>query len=389
LSIQTEPRSDTAELTWVEISKQALVNNIRQFRRILKPDVRLCVCVKANAYGHGLLEASRVFIQAGADWLAVNSLCEARTLRHAGVQAPLYIIGYVPLSEISDVLELNCRMVVYNEETIRKIGEIAGKQNHEARLHLKVETGTNRQGVSLARLPDIARLIRDIPSIHLEGLSTHFANIEDTTDHSYAFYQLEQFARAGRVLEGAGLSAEIRNCANSAATILFPEIHFDMVRVGISAYGMWPSNETYVSYVRERENGFELIPALTWKTRVIQIKDVPAGEYVGYGCTYRTSHDTRLAVLPVGYYDGFDRGVQGGHVLIHGSRAPLRGRICMNMIMVEITDIPGVQLEDEVILIGSEGEEVISAEMFGDWAGTINYEVTTRINERVPRRLID
>ena len=162
-----------------------------------------------------------------------------------------------------------------------------------------------------------------------------------------------------------------------------------MVRIGISCYGMWPSNETYVSFIKERESQFQLMPALTWKARVAQIKIVPEGDFIGYGCTYRTSRETRLAILPVGYYDGYDRGISGAHVLIHGRRAPIRGRICMNIIMVDISDIPDVLLEDDVVLLGRDGKEVISAEMFSQWAGTINYEATTRINDRIPRFFVD
>jgi alanine racemase len=190
------------------------------------------------------------------------------------------------------------------------------------------------------------------------------------------------------LLQAAGISVPLRHCANSAATILFPKTHFEMVRPGIAGYGMWPSNETYVSFVKERKNNFRLAPAFTWKTRIAQIKAVPAGEFVGYGCTYKTSHNTRLAVIPVGYYDGYDRGIAGGHVLIRGRRAAIRGRICMDILMAEVTDIAGVKAGDEVVLMGRSGDECISAELFAQWAATINYEVTTRVNERIPRILV-
>jgi len=162
-----------------------------------------------------------------------------------------------------------------------------------------------------------------------------------------------------------------------------------MVRVGISCYGMWPSNETYLSHLKENKNNFQLVTAFTWKTKIVQLKTVPAGEHIGYGCTYKTPHETRLAILPIGYYDGYDRGISDGYVLIHGKRAAIRGRICMNIIMVDATDIPEAKLEDEVILIGRSGDEVITAEQFARWAGTINYEVTTRVNEKIPRIVVE
>ncbi len=281
-------------------------------------------------------------------------------------------------------MDLDCRLVVYNRETIDKLGEI-GKQ---VKVHLKLETGNNRQGVLARNLLEFAKHIKTFGNIELEGLATHFANIEDTTDHSYAEKQLARFSDAIKSLETIDIEIPIKHCANSAATILFKKTHFQMVRTGISNYGLWPSNETYVSYLKEVGDGFELKPAFTWKAKIAQIKEIPAGELIGYGCTYKTTHETRLAIIPIGYYDGYDRGVSGAHVLIHGKRAPLRGRVCMNIIMVDVSDIPEAKLEDEVVLIGRDGEEEVSAEMFAGWAGTINYEIPTRVNERIPRKVV-
>lgn len=373
------------ELTWVEISRSALENNIRGFRRLIGPKTILCPCVKANAYGHGLLETARIFLSAGADWLSVNALYEARALRRSGIDAPLYILGYVPPDGLYEALELDCRLVVFCKEQIRSIARAAKAAGRTARVHLKVETGSNRMGVRPEVIVDFARFIQKQRLLEIEGLATHFANIEDTTDHGFAELQLRRFKEASDLLQSAGISVAIRHCANSAATILFPRTHFEMVRPGIAAYGMWPSNETFVSFVKERKNVFFLEPAFTWKTRIAQVKTVPAGQYVGYGCTYKTSHTTRLAILPVGYYDGYDRGITAGYVLIRGKRAAIRGRICMDVLMVEVTDIPGVATGDEAVLMGRSGEERITAELFAQWAATINYEVTTRVNDRIPR----
>ncbi|MBN2031178.1 alanine racemase [bacterium] len=377
-----------SELTWVEISKKALNHNIQQFRRLIGPNVLLCTCVKANAYGHGMIESSQLMLKAGVDWLSVNSLYEARALRQSGIPSPILIVGYVSLEGIREALKLNCRIVVYNHETVERIGKVSERLKKKTPVHIKVETGTNRQGVLLNDLVDFAKAIQKYRYIEMEGLSTHFANIEDTTDHSYAMLQIQRFKKSISKLANANIHIPIQHCANSAATLLFPKIYFQMVRIGISSYGMWPSNETYVSYQQERHQGYKLVPVLTWKTKIAQVKTVPVGEYIGYGCTYQTSHKTKLAILPVGYYDGYDRGISTGYVLIRGKRAPIRGRICMNMIMVEVTDIPNVSIEDEVILIGQSGNETISAEVFAQWAGTINYEVTTRINDRIPRVVV-
>ncbi len=378
-----------AELSWVEILKSALKNNIKQFKQIISQDTLLCACIKAHAYGHGLIDTAKIFLDAGADWLSVNALYEARALRTSGITAPLFILGYVACEDIPEAVKLDCRVVVYNRETVKKIGKAAQQLGKTARVHIKVETGTNRQGVPLSEVVDFARYIQQYSRIEIEGLATHFANIEDTTDHSYAQLQMQRFAQAADALGTADIRIPLKHCANSAATILFPQTHYQMVRVGIASYGMWPSQETFVSYVKEKKNNFTLMPAFTWKTRIAQIKTVAAGEYIGYGCTYKTSHETRLAIVPVGYYDGYDRGMSGGYVLIQGKRAAVRGRICMNIIMAEITDIPEAKLEDEVILIGRSGDEFISAELVAQWAGTINYEITTRVNERIPRIVVD
>lgn len=373
------------DLTWIEISKSALTNNIQQFRKIVGPEVLLCACIKANAYGHGLLECAQAFIAAGADWLAVNSLYEAKALRDAKIEAPIYILGYVALEDLAEAVELKCRMVAYNREMIEKLGTI----NKPVKIHIKIETGNNRQGILLEDLIEFVEYILTYKNIEIEGLTSHFSNIEDTTDHSYAELQLARFYEAVKKLESIGVNIPIKHCANSAAAILFPKTHFQMVRIGIASYGLWPMS--YIGSASSRLHTFSLIPALTWKTRVAQIKIISADEFIGYGCTYKTIHETKLAILPIGYYDGYDRGVKDGYVLIHGKAAPIRGRICMNMLMVEVTNIPEAQLEDEAILIGKSsisGSEEITAEQFAAWAGTINYEVTTRINERIPRFLV-
>lgn len=376
--------------SWVEVSSGALTHNIKQIKSRLSPGVLLCACVKANAYGHGLVETSKIFLEAGADWLSVNALYEAEALRAAGVTAPIYVMGYTLSSDLEKAFGLDVRLVVYNKETITKLGEIAGKLGKSIKLHIKIETGNNRQGVPISEVVDFANYIKSLKGLEIEGLATHFANIEDTTDHSFAFGQVEKFKKAAEDLEKAGIKIPVKHCANSAAAILYPELNFDMVRVGISTYGMWPSTETFVSYKNMQKNGFELKPALTWKSVVAQVKIVPKGEFIGYGCTCRTTRDIKMAVVPVGYYDGYDRSLSNNtYALVHGQRAKILGRVCMNIFMVDVTDIPEVKVEDEVVLLGTQTfdgiSDIISAEQFASFAGTINYEVTTRINERIPR----
>jgi alanine racemase len=235
-------------------------------------------------------------------------------------------------------------------------------------------------------LAALAQRIAADPHVELEGLGTHFADIEDTTDHAFAAGQIQRFGDAAEEVSKSSGLAPLRHTACSAAAILFAETHLDIVRIGISLYGLWPSTATYVS-ARERGLGdFHLTPALTWKTVVAQLKDVPEGGFVGYGRTWRASRPSRIAVLPVGYYEGYNRSLSGrAHVLVRGRRAPVVGRICMNMTMVDVTDVRGVAQGDTVVLIGRDGEEELPAAQLGDWAGTIHYEIVSRVHPSLPR----
>jgi len=373
-------------LNWVEVNRQALAMNVQRFKSHIGPGVRLCAVVKSNAYGHGLLEASRIALESGTDWLAVNSIDEAAALREAGVEAPTLCLGYVPRSRLEEALAREIRLTVYNRESVEELGLIAGRLQKEARVHIKVETGTNRQGVRSEDILDLVQTLQEFPNLILEGLSTHYANIEDVTEHHFAEYQLGNFNQVCGLLESRGISVPIKHTACTAAAILFPQTLFNMARVGIGLYGLWPSKETRISALQAGIPLNELKPVLTWKTRIAQVKRVKSGQTIGYGCTDVATQDTRLAVLPVGYYDGYDRRLSSiGYVLIHGRRAPVRGRVCMNMIMVDVTNIPEAALEDEAVLLGRQGSDSVSAETLAGKIGTINYEVVARINPSLPR----
>jgi alanine racemase len=376
-------------LQWIEINSSAFKHNLNQFRNLIGATKKLLIVVKANAYGHGIIEISRLAENCGVDWLGVNSLEEALIIKRNGISLPILILGYVGLVDLPEAVENEFRLTVYNKETIEKLGEITSKIKKKAYLHIKVETGTHRQGINKEELIPFIKFIKKYPYLSIEGLSTHFANIEDTTDHSYAQKQLNMFNFCIELLKRKGIFIPVKHTACTAATILFPETYFDMVRVGIGIYGLWPSKETYLSCLLRGRQPVSLKPILTWKTRIAQIKNVPEGSFIGYGCTYKTTRPTKLAVLPIGYYDGYDRKLSNfSYVLIKGKRAPVRGRVAMNMITVDITDIPGVKLEDEVVLLGEQGNEIISAEYLASLCGTINYEIVTRINPLIPRIVI-
>jgi alanine racemase len=370
------------ELVWCEIDDVALADNIRTFRALQGPDVRLAVAVKANAYGHGLIGSALAFMEAGADWLCVHDVHDAIQLRAADIEAPIYLLGPILERDLERAVQLNVRMVVYSLAMVDALIEIG----QHAKLHLKIETGNHRQGVTCDEALAIAARIAEADFLELEGVSSHFANIEDTTDHRYAREQLTLFDATVQRLNDAGHTIAIRHLSNSAAALLWPDQAFEMVRVGISAYGLWPSKETRVAAALAGRGQITLRPALTWKARVAQVKNVPEGAYIGYGCTFMTTHDSQIAILPVGYFDGYDRGLSNlAHVLIHGQRAPVRGRVCMNLLMVDVTDIAGVNVGDEAVLLGTSGQHSITAESLGDWAGSINYEVISRIAGHIPR----
>ena len=378
-----------AHVERVEIGRAALVHNVREFRRIIGRKRLFLGVVKANAYGHGLLETSRIAVAEGVDWLGVNSVDEGAALRDAGIEVPVLVLGYVPLGDLEEAVARDLRLTVYNRETVKKLAVLAKRAGRDVRLHIKVETGTWRQGVVPKDLGTFVRDVQSSPGLVVEGLSSHFANIEDTTKHDYPRLQLDCYRAACRELEERGLRIPIRHMSCTASTILFQEPDFNLARVGIGLYGLWPSKETYLSSALEKKEPPDLKPVLTWKARIAQIKKVPAGAFIGYGCTYRTTRPTALAVIPVGYSDGYDRRLSNAaHILVKGRRAPVRGRVAMDFFMADVTDIPSVKLEDEATLLGADGKERIAAEDLAALAGTIGYEILARINPLIPRVVV-
>lgn len=393
-------------LSQVEVSRSALRHNIQVLRAASREGGReplLCVMVKGNAYGHGLLPAAQALLDAGVDWLGTSDLNDIEQLRAVHPEVPLYNVGYLAPAQAARAVELGARMVVYDEAVVSAAAEAAARCGQPARLHVKVETGNNRQGLRHDDAVALAVRIGRDPHLRLEGLTTHFADVEDTTDHSFARTQLARFeacaeaVRQALALPPAGHPQDqlLTHCSNSAALLLWPEVCGHLVRFGIAAYGLWPSKETLLSVRMLGKLPVELRPALSWKTTVAQVRTVPQGEYVGYGRTFRAVRDTRVAVLPVGYYDGIDRSLSNiGQALVGGQRARIIGRVAMNMITLDVTDAGPVQAGDEVVLIGAQAhadghtDDRISADEMAAWAGTIHYETVTRIAEHVPRLLV-
>ena len=371
---------------WIEVDVQRLTRNLQSFRAHLPSSVQLAPVVKSNAYGHGLAHAARAFAEGGAECFCVHSFSEACQLEDLGLERSILILGPLDSSELEAAIAHGFEITVYDPLRVAELESEAARQGRRARVHLKVETGTWRQGATGPEFLECLGVCKESTHIDLIGLHSHYANIEDTTDHSYAEAQSREFQEAAQQLEAHGLRPARMHMSCSAAAILFPSRFMDLARVGISAYGYWPSSPTRISARKEGRDELDLAPALTWKVRVAQVKRAPEGAYIGYGCEDKVQVDTRLAVLPVGYADGYDRGINGrGHVLLHGRRCPVRGRICMNLMMVDVSHLPQTAVGDEAVLLGCQGDEEISAETLAGWADTIHYEILARLSPAIPR----
>ena len=379
--------------TWVEINKQALRNNIQALGSLLNPETTFCAVVKANAYGHGIEQVVSIcnaltgVIPDRKFAFAVDNIDEALQVRRLAPEALIIVLGYTLHDRLVDAIENEIELTIYDIEVIRILDTIASKLGKQTRVHLKLETGTNRQGITVSDLPRFLKGMTParVSNVILSGVSTHFANIEDTSNYSYAKEQLARYNQMLETIKQAGFKPRYEHTACSAATILYPETHGNLVRAGISMYGFWSSKETK-AVARQKQIDLDLQPVLTWKTRIAQIKSVPKNSPIGYGLTEQLHRNSKVAIIPVGYYDGWDRGLSSiGEVLVSGTKCKVLGRICMNMSIIDVTDADKVNLEDEVVLIGQQGNGIIKADHLAEKTNTIHYEVITRINPQLPR----
>lgn len=375
----------------VEISRSSLRHNVSVFRKIA-PESRFMAVVKSNAYGHDLdlvVEAVRDVV----DWFGVNSMSELRRLRRIDTTTPVLVMGLnardlaaLDAGVLADLANAGpAAVVVSSIDSIELLRERAPGLS----FHLKIDTGLSRLGVAAGDLDAVFDYLAARPDLPWSGMMTHFANVEDVTDQTYALEQLKRFdALHGRALSAAGKRELIFHTAASAAALILPSSRMDLLRVGISLYGFWPSPQTKLSALSHFGEADlpALRPVMRWCTRVVHVHRVPAGTSVGYGCTHRVEQDTTIATLPVGYYEGYERKLSNrSYVLIRGRRAKVIGRVSMNMITVDVNLIPDAAVGDTAVLLGRDGEEEITADALGDWTGTINYEVVTRINAELER----
>lgn len=364
-------------LVWAEIDLDAIAHNVAAIKRHVGEQVAVMAVVKANAYGHGAEAVAQVALQSGASWLAVGRIEEGVALRQAGIRAPILIMGYCPEAGAATAVAHKLTLTVASMNLAETLAGLAAPVGQNIPVHIKVDTGMGRFGLMPEEVVDFACALRRLPGLILEGVYTHFAAAEPA-DKSYTHQQFACFRQVLAALEREGFQVPVRHAANSAATLDLPETHLDAVRPGIAIYGLRPSNEV--------EPVIPLRPALTLKSRVGQVRTLPAGSSISYGRTFVTQRPTPVALVPAGYGDGYLRlNSNRGAVLIHGQRAPIRGRVCMDQFVVEVSGIEGVTPGDEVVLIGRQGNLVLSAEEVAGWAETINYEVVTQLLPRVPR----
>ena len=360
-------------LQWIEIDMDALIQNIQALRSHLRPGMKFMAVVKKNAYGHGAPEVCHAALEAGVDSLAVYSLEEALELREAGIDAPLLILGPVLPSKADTVVRQRLIATVVERELARALSGAGQELNTVAEVHAKIDTGLNRFGVSIEKAPQLLSYLEELPNLKVVGLYTHFSSA-DETDQTPTGIQLEEFLKLARRFP----HVTILHAANSAATLQFPETHLKMVRVGISLYGFYPS-----AAVRK---AVFLRPVLSLKTRVVRVHSIKAGEGVSYGLTWVAPRDSIVALIPFGYGYGLPRLLSNrGEVLVGGRRAPIRGVVCMDQSIVDVTGIPDVRVDDEVTIIGRQGSEEITAGDIAELTNTIHYEVVTRLPAVLPR----
>lgn len=364
---------------WVEIDLDNLEFNLEQIKSNISGDTQIMAVVKANAYGHGAIPIARTLIKGGVHRLGVALPEEGVELREAGISLPIHVLGEAINGQFDLIIDYDLIPTVARMETLETLNNMARERGIRKKVHIKIDTGMGRIGLQAAEGINFIKYGAKLSNIELEGLMTHFATA-DEGDKEYTYKQWEKFKNLFQELEGAGIKVPIKHAANSATIIDLRDFQLDMVRPGIALYGLLPSSEV---------KAVKLKPVLSWKAKIDFIKEVPVGTPISYGATYITDKKSKIATIPLGYADGYSRLLSNkAYVLINGQKAPIRGRVCMDQFMVDITDIPDLRVGDEVVLIGNQGKNSITATDLACLIGTINYEILTNISLRVPRKYI-
>ncbi len=382
----------------MEIDKDAIAKNIARLKSFIAPKTKFLAVVKSNAYGHGIVEYAKESKKSGVDFFGVDSFEEAMELRNVGIKEPILVLGYVFPANFAQCAKRNISVTISSLESLQAVARqgavferVSRSEAHKRKngtlprlalkLHIKIDTGLHRQGFQDSDVEEVFKEIHKAGrEIIIEGLYTHFAAMETPKYESYSRMQIRELQKWRNIFSMVGIHPIVHSSATSG--IFFSkEFHFDMVRGGISLYGLWPSNE-----IKEVAPKTKLVPVLTWKSVITEVKKVKALERVGYDLTEKLSRDSMLAVVPLGYWHGIPRSLSSkGEFLVRGKRAKIIGRVSMDMVVIDVTGIKDAEQGDEVVVIGRQGKEEVSAEEFAEKAGTINYEIVTRINAAIPR----
>jgi len=369
--------------TRAEIDLTAFRHNLQNLRKYLDPQTRIMAIVKADAYGHGAVSCARIAVESGAaNYLGAGVIEEGIELRENGLNAPILILGSIFPDEAEDLVRHNLATILCTQPLAQALSKEAEKQDKTVSVHIKVDTGMNRLGISPENLPALLDQVRNLKNLKIEAVSTHFSSADDE-DLSVTQAQLEEFQTALTILQKEGVHTPIVHCANTSALFKFPESHFNMVRPGLILYGVLPS-PSLRPVIDQGENPFQ--PVMQWKSQIILLKPIAKNQPVSYSGSFTTQRDSLIATLPIGYADGLHRMLSNKmDVLIRGRRAPQVGNICMDMILIDVTDIPDVQAGDEVVIFGRQGDEMISVEELAVKGKTIPYEILCSVSKRVPR----
>ncbi len=371
--------------TWIEIHQKSLKNNCGVFRRLIGAKCLLMAVVKSNAYGHGLIDFSLTAEKLGVDWFGVDSIIEAETLRHAGLKKPILVLGYTLQSKIDDAIQNDISITVGDMVSLKRL-RTSRFAHGVLKIHLKVDTGMHRQGFFLSEIPEVIKILQlKKTSILLEGVFTHFSSAKNPAFPAITLQQIEEYKKIIDALELAGFSNFIKHTAATSGTLLFPESHFDMVRIGIGLYGLWPSVETKSACQKK----IRLQPVLSWKTIVGSLKKLSRGSSVGYDLTETVTRASLIALLPIGYWHGFPRALSSiGYVIINGMSAKIIGRVSMDMVCVDVTDVKKIQCGDEVTIVGNDGLSSVTIDELAHLSDTIQYEFVTRINPLIKKIVV-
>ncbi|MBC8288180.1 MAG: alanine racemase [Nitrospinae bacterium] len=366
--------------TRAEINLQAFRHNFQNLRNYLDPQTQIMAVIKADGYGHGALPCARIAVDSGADYLGAGVIEEGIELRESGLDTPTLILGSIFPDEAEDLVRHDLATILCTAPLAQALSKEAVKQNKSVSVHIKVDTGMNRLGISPENLPGLLDQIRNLPNLKIEGVSTHFSSADDE-DLSITQAQLKKFQTALAILQKEGVP--MTHCANTSALFKFPESHFNMVRPGLILYGALPSPSLQAVISRE-ENPFQ--PVMQWKSQIILVKPIAKGQAISYAGSFTTQRNSLVATLPIGYADGLHRNLSNKmEVLIRGKRAPQIGNICMDMTLIDVTEIPDVEAGDEVVIIGKQADQLISVEEMAAKGDTIPYEILCNVGKRVPR----